>query len=110
VRLPAWSLIYLKAMGRPKPIGFGELQALIELQMKLRQTLAIGLVPSTLASATWAHHGGGHWGGGGAGWHAHEAWHGDVRHFDHDYWHGGHWWHGSYGGRIGWWWIVGPDW
>jgi hypothetical protein len=21
-----------------------------------------------------------------------------------------HWWHGTYSGRPGWWWIVGPDW
>jgi hypothetical protein len=51
----------------------------------------------------------GHW-AGAEGWHYHGGWHGDIRHFDHDYWHGGHWWHGDYRGRLGWWWIVGPDW
>jgi hypothetical protein len=39
--------------------------------------------------------------------------HGDMRRF-HDYderaWHGGHWFHGDYGGRSCWWWIVGGSW
>lgn len=26
-------------------------------------------------------------------------------HWDHGYWH-----HGWYGGRMGWWWVVGPSW
>jgi hypothetical protein len=37
------------------------------------------------------------------------GWHGDIRHFhEHDIgrWRGGHWYHGRYGGRLGWWWIV----
>lgn len=41
------------------------------------------------------------------------GWHGDIRHFrDHDFdrWRGGHWMHGYHGGRLGWWWIVGPTW
>ena len=42
------------------------------------------------------------------------AWHNrDIRHFEkHDraVWHGGVWRHGRYGGRLGWWWIVGPTW
>jgi hypothetical protein len=25
-------------------------------------------------------------------------------------WHSGHWHHGWYGPRIGWWWVVGPSW
>ena len=29
--------------------------------------------------------------------------------FDPSHWRGGHWWHGSHGGRPGWWWTVGPD-
>jgi len=51
----------------------------------------------------------GHW-SGTDGWHGHSGWRGTISHFDHGYWQGGHWWHGSYGGRLGWWWIVGPDW
>jgi hypothetical protein len=51
----------------------------------------------------------GHWGGAN-GWHYHPGLRGDIHHFDHGYWHGGHWWHGTYGARLGWWWIVGPDW
>jgi hypothetical protein len=43
--------------------------------------------------------------------HHDEHWHdNDIHHFnDHDYgvWRGGHWFHGPYGGRTGWWWIVG---
>ena len=37
----------------------------------------------------------------------------DIRRFrDHDFdrWHGGRWVHGRHGGRLGWWWIVGPTW
>jgi hypothetical protein len=52
----------------------------------------------------------GHYAHGQHGWVSHEGWHPDFRRFDHDRWHGGHWWHGPYGGRLGWWWIVGPDW
>jgi nitroreductase len=33
-----------------------------------------------------------------------------MQHFDRGRWQGGHWWHGTYAGRLGWWWIVGPDW
>ncbi len=40
-------------------------------------------------------------------------WHGDIRHFDRgDFqrWRGGHWVHSRHGGRLGWWWVVGPSW
>lgn len=44
----------------------------------------------------------------------HGGWHGsDMHHFrdhDEDMWHGGHWFHGVYGGRLGWWWIAGGNW
>jgi hypothetical protein len=33
----------------------------------------------------------------------------DRRAVDVSRWHSGHWWHGQHEGRIGWWWIVGPD-
>jgi hypothetical protein len=43
--------------------------------------------------------------------HRDDHWHdNDIHHFnDHDYgvWRGGRWFHGPYGGRTGWWWIVG---
>jgi hypothetical protein len=55
------------------------------------------------------HSSAGHW-GGSSGWHYHPGWHGNIRHFDHSHWRGGHWWHGTYATRLGWWWIVGPDW
>jgi hypothetical protein len=38
---------------------------------------------------------------------------GDIHHFadrDLGLWHGGRWFHGPYGGRVGWWWIVGDSW
>jgi hypothetical protein len=38
----------------------------------------------------------------------HPASRGDPRHFNLSYWRGGHWWHGDFRGRRGWWWIVGP--
>lgn len=25
-------------------------------------------------------------------------------------WRGGHWVHDRHGGRLGWWWVVGPSW
>lgn len=39
--------------------------------------------------------------------------HGDIRNFPRDddhIWRGGRWYHGGYGGRIGWWWIVAGTW
>jgi len=27
-----------------------------------------------------------------------------------DRWHQGYWFHGTYVGRAGWWWIMGPSW
>lgn len=45
--------------------------------------------------------------------HRDRGWHGDIRHFDrHDrgHWHSGAWRHGSHGGRLGWWWVVGGMW
>lgn len=82
--------------------------------MKLRRffflTIACVLPLSAPALAQHRDSGqGGHWNSGDA-WREHGGWHGDIRHFDHDRWRGGHWWHGDYGGRPGWWWIVGPDW
>ncbi len=38
---------------------------------------------------------------------------GDIRYFpryDAHIWQGGRWYHGGYGGRIGWWWIVAGTW
>jgi len=64
----------------------------------LSMVLAIALIPvSALAD-------GGHKRGWG---------HGDIRYFprqDAHIWYGGHWYHGGYGGRIGWWWIVEGSW
>jgi hypothetical protein len=30
--------------------------------------------------------------------------------FGHGDWHRGHWVHDRHGGRLGWWWVVGPVW
>ncbi|HQU15912.1 MAG: hypothetical protein ACYC18_05655 [Gammaproteobacteria bacterium] len=41
------------------------------------------------------------------------TWRGDIRHFGHHdlrIWRGGHWYHGPYEGRFGWWWVVGSFW
>ncbi len=38
------------------------------------------------------------------------SWRGNVRDFDLHTWQGGGWQHSSHGGRLGWWWVVGPDW
>jgi len=40
-------------------------------------------------------------------------WHGDIRNFhgrDLAIWRGGHWMHGTHGGRLGWWWVAGGGW
>jgi hypothetical protein len=29
---------------------------------------------------------------------------------DRDHWRGGGWQHGYHDGRMGWWWVVGPEW
>ena len=50
---------------------------------------------------------GGHFTGPGGTWNAHPVWHGSG---EFQQWRGGHWWTGTYGGRTGAWWIVGPDW
>jgi hypothetical protein len=45
-------------------------------------------------------------------WHRDQHWRGDIRHFnrrDIDYWHTGHWYHGRHGGRLGWYWVLGPN-
>ncbi len=77
--------------------------------------LAVAACALALSTAAHADHrdGGqgstGHW-AGHDGWHNHPGWGGDIRHFDRHAWEGGHWWHGDYGGRLGWWWIIGPNW
>lgn len=43
----------------------------------------------------------------------HGRWQGDIARFherDWGVWRGGHWYHGSHGGRLGWWWIAGGLW
>jgi hypothetical protein len=45
--------------------------------------------------------------------HRGQQWHGDIARFhQHDWgvWRGGHWAHAHHGGRLGWWWVVGPSW
>lgn len=46
--------------------------------------------------------------------HRDEGWHDrDIHHFnDRDFarWRGGRWAHSWHDGRLGWWWVVGPDW
>jgi hypothetical protein len=32
------------------------------------------------------------------------------RYYSSHGWNRGYWFHGAYGGRAGWWWIVGPTW
>ncbi len=46
--------------------------------------------------------------------HGHGHWHGGNIHrfelHDRHVWRGGGWHHVRYGGRLGWWWVVGPSW
>ena len=50
---------------------------------------------------------GGHFTGADGNWSPHPNW-GTEGSFEH--WQGGHWWHGTYQGRLGFWWVVGADW
>lgn len=50
---------------------------------------------------------GGHYAGSHGEWRTQPAWRGSGA---FERWHAGHWWHGRYEGRLGWWWVVGPDW
>lgn len=38
------------------------------------------------------------------------GWRGNIRAFDLHTWQGGGWQHATHNGRLGWWWVVGPDW
>ena len=49
----------------------------------------------------------GHFTSPGGSWESHPNWRG-AGEFNH--WRAGHWWRGTYGGRYGAWWVVGPDW
>jgi hypothetical protein len=45
-------------------------------------------------------------------WHRDPHWRGNIHHFnqrDVNYWHTGHWYHGRHGGRLGWYWVLGPS-
>ncbi|MGA7965091.1 MAG: hypothetical protein WCB49_04240 [Gammaproteobacteria bacterium] len=54
-----------------------------------------------------------HWHGERREWHGQTYWHANIRLFpryDWDTWRGGHWYHGWYGQRWGWWWLAGNAW
>jgi hypothetical protein len=80
-----------------------------------RAVTALLLASSSIRPSLADEHGHGH-GGGHHGDHGHghaDRWHGDIHYF-HQYdlgrWRGGRWYHGSHGGRAGWWWIVAGVW
>jgi hypothetical protein len=53
-----------------------------------------------------------HGGGPHRDWHPDKHWRGDIHAFrdrDINYWHTGHWFHGHHSGRLGWWWVLGPN-
>ncbi len=66
---------------------------------------ALMTLTSLAASADGWHHGGGYHYGGGVYYHGHYG----PRFYGHA-WYGGHWYHGWYGGRPGWWWLLGSTW
>lgn len=74
---------------------------------------AVALAPAALAQhgheRGGAHHGAGHPHPGYHGYGNHH-WHGNAGVFYGPGWRGGHWAHGHHGGRLGWWWVVGPSW
>ncbi len=75
----------------------------------LAATLAVALLSALPALPAIAQHRGQDAGRDRRG-HEHGAFRGDIRRFDHGYWRSGHWWHGERGGRLGWWWVLGPSW
>jgi len=84
-----------------------------EITMKLTLRLASLSLLALLGPAAQAgpHGGPGYndWRWHGGGWHG-GGWHGGFHPHDIDRWHGGYWHHGYYGGRLGWWWVVGGAW
>jgi hypothetical protein len=50
---------------------------------------------------------GGHYAAPGGRWTEQPAWRGSG---EFSRWRAGHWWTGTYQGRYGSWWVVGPDW
>lgn len=78
----------------------------------LGATVALALAPAALAQHDHdrgAHHGAGHPHPGDHGYGNHR-WHGNGAVIYGPGWRGGHWAHGHHGGRLGWWWVVGPSW
>lgn len=54
-----------------------------------------------------------HWHGEHREWHGQIYWRSNIRLFpryDWDTWRRGHWYHGWYGQRWGWWWLAGNTW
>ncbi len=81
-----------------------------------RFVAALAIAGAVAGPALAQQHGGPHGGPAGGGghfahsdgtWAAHPAW---VGHGEFNHWRQGHWWHGTYEGRTGYWWIVGADW
>lgn len=53
------------------------------------------------------------WNGQRYYWHGRPYWRLDIRRFPRDgwpVWQRGRWYHGWYGGRVGWWWVAGGAW
>jgi hypothetical protein len=80
------------------------------LSFPLRAAAAIALLFAATALAQHGHDRGHDRGHGHGHPHGHGHGHGTAPHFYGPGWHGGHWAHGDYGGRTGWWWVVGPSW
>jgi hypothetical protein len=58
----------------------------------------------------WHHDDGRHddWRRDDRGWHDHDIYR--FRDYDFVRWRGGHWVQARRDGRVGWWWVVGPQW
>jgi hypothetical protein len=71
---------------------------------KFLVALALGVLALLPVAAEAQHHGGGYYRPG------HYYGYGPSPRFYGRAWYGGHWYHGWYGGRPGWWWLVGGTW
>jgi hypothetical protein len=79
------------------------------LHLAAAAALITGVASPALAQ-DWRHDDGHHdeWRHDDRGWHDHDI----YRFHDRDFarWRGGRWIQARHDGRVGWWWVVGPQW
>ncbi len=85
----------------------------MKLRLSLPCRIALALAAAVPAAALAQHYYGPHGGrfyGAPHYYYGGRYWYGPAPRFYGPGWGGGRWYHGWYGGRPGWWWIVGGNW